>query len=411
MDPDQRHNESPSTNRPAALLRLLLPVVVVAIGAFIAVWLMQSGPKAKPRPKVRNSVAVDVRPVEFGPQTMTINIMGTVRPKNEVVLRPQVSGKIISTSEKLIPGGHFTSGETLLTIEPRDYQLAVQQLSSEVARAEADLQIELGRQRVAIKEYELLGETVSDEERDLMLRVPQMESSKASLEEVKTRLEQARLDLERTTVKAPFNSVLISREVNLGASVTPSTTLATLVGSDIYWVEAPIAASQLKWIKVGQQGSAARIYNAAAWGPDRYREGRTTGMAATVETRGRMVELLIEVADPLALAGRSKELPKLLLGSYVRVEVEGASLPRVAMIERDLIRDGDHVWIMDEQGTLDIRPVEIAFRGRDHVLVTAGINAGEKLVISNLPSPVQGMALRIMNAEDTPVASGSTSQQ
>jgi len=134
-------------------------------------------------------------------------------------------------------------------------------------------------------------------------------------------------------------------------------------------------------------------------------------MAATVETQGRMVELLIEVADPLALAEQSARQPKLLLGSYVRVEIEGASLPRAAMIERELIRDGDQVWIMDDQGNLDIRPVEIAFRARDHVLVTAGINPGEKLIISNLPSPVQGMALRLMSAEDAPVASGSNSRQ
>jgi len=392
-------------------MRVLLPIVVVGIGAVIAMWLMQSGPKAKPRQKVRNAVAVNVRAVDFGPQTTTISIMGTVRPRNQVILKPQVSGRIISISEKLVPGGHFTSGETLLTIEPNDYQLAVQQLASEVDRAEADLRIERGRQRVALKEYELLGETVSDEERDLMLRVPQLESSKASLEEVKIRLEQARLDLERTTVKAPFNSVLITREVNLGTSVTPSTTLATLVDSDTYWVEAPIAASQIKWIKVGQQGSAVRIYDSASWGPGLYREGRTTGMAATVETQGRMVELLVEIADPLALAKHSEGQHKLLLGSYVRVEIEGATLPRAALIERDLIRDGDRVWIMDEQGNLDIRPVEIAFRARDHVLVTGGISAGDKLVTSNLPSPVQGMALRIMGEEDQPSTSGSSSQQ
>lgn len=408
MDSDQQHKESPGANRPAAVLRLLLPVVVLATGAIIAGWLMQSGPKAKPRQKVRNAVAVEVRPVEFGPQTTTISVMGTVRPKHEVVLNPQVSGRVVSISEKLVPGKHFTRGETLLTIEPADYRLAVQQLTSEVARAEADLQIELGRQRVALKEYELLGETVSDEERDLMLRVPQLESSKASLEEVQTRLAQARLDLERTVVKAPFHAVLITREVDLGASVTPSTPLATLVGSETYWVEAPIAANQLKWIKIGQQGSAVRVYDAAAWGPGRYREGRTTGVAATVETQGRMVELLIEVTDPLALANHSQGLPKLLLGSYVRVEIEGTTLPHATMIERDLIRDGDRVWIMDDQGNLDIRPVEIAFRARDHVLVTAGVNPGENLVISNLPAPVQGMALRIMSTENTPTASGST---
>ena len=133
-------------------------------------------------------------------------------------------------------------------------------------------------------------------------------------------------------------------------------------------------------------------------------------MAATVEEQGRMVELLVEVADPLALAKQSQGQPKLLLGSYVRVEIAGTTLPLAAMIERDLVRDGDRVWVMDEQGNLDIRPVEIAFRARDHVLVTGGISADEKLVTSNLPSPVQGMALRIMGEEDQPSNSGSSSQ-
>lgn len=134
-------------------------------------------------------------------------------------------------------------------------------------------------------------------------------------------------------------------------------------------------------------------------------------MAAAVETQGRMVELLVEVADPLALTKHSEGQPKLLLGSYVQVKIEGAALPRAAMIERDLVRDGDQVWIMDDQGNLDIRPVEIAFRARDHLLVTGGVNPGEMLVTSNLPSPVQGMALRIMDGENTPSTSGSSSQQ
>jgi hypothetical protein len=120
-----------------------------------------------------------------------------------------------------------------------------------------------------------------------------------------------------------------------------------------------------------------------------------------------MVELLVEVADPLALSTQSEGQPKLLLGSYVRVDIAGATLPRAARIERDMIRDGDRVWIMDGQGNLDIRPVEIAFRARDHVLVIGGISAGEKLVTSSLPSPVQGMALRIMGEEDKTTTSGS----
>ena len=411
MCPDQHqqtHSDPSGENRRAALLRLLLPIIVLLVGAAVAAWMMQSGPKAKPRPKTRNAVLVDVRPIEFGPHTTTVSIMGTVKPQKEVALKPQVSGEIIKMSDQLIPGGRFAKDEELLTIDPSDYQLTVRQLASEVARVESEMQIELGRQRVAQKEYELLGETVSSEEQALMLRIPQLESNRAILEGTRARLEQAELNLRRTTVKAPFNAVVMSREINRGTRVSPATTLATLVGSDRYWVEAPIPTSQLKWIKTGQQGkdsgSPVRIYDSAAWGPESYRSGQLIGLTAMVEENGRMAKLLAEVPDPLALQTASEKRPKLLLGSYVRVEIEGNRLPPAAAIERDLIRDGDQLWIMDEQGQLDIRPVEVAFRGQDHVLITGGVRDGERLITPNLPSPVEGMTLRLKETE----AAGST---
>jgi len=401
MCPDQhQHSPSGQTNR----LRLLLPAIVVIVSAAFAAWMMQSGPKAKPRPKTRNAVLVDVRPIEFAPQTTSVSVMGTVKPQREVALQPQVSGEIIRLSDNLVPGGRFTKGEELLTIDPSDYQLAVKQLSSEVARVEADMQMELGRQRVAQKEYELLGESVSAEERSLMLREPQLDNNRALLDGTRAQLEQAQLDLKRTTVTAPFNAVVMSRDINLGTRVSPSTTLATLVGSDSYWIEAPVPASQLKWINPGQQGnvsgSPVRVYDSVAWGPNKYRTGHLIGLTAMVEENGRMAMLLAKVPDPLALQSASSEQPGLLLGSYVRVEIEGKHLPKAAAIERDLVHDGDQLWIMDDQGRLDIRTVEIAFRGQDKVLITGGVRDGELLVTTNLPSPVQGMSLRLEDAEE-----------
>ena len=108
-----------------------------------------------------------------------------------------------------------------------------------------------------------------------------------------------------------------------------------------------------------------------------------------------MARVLAEVPDPLALKSATEGQPKLLLGSYVRVEIDGKILPHASAIERDLIRDGNQLWIMDEQGRLDIRQVEIAFRGQNHVLITGGVSDGERLITTNLSSPVQGMTLRL----------------
>ena len=417
MCPDQLqkpHTDPSGQNRTTGPLRILLPIIVVVISAFVAVWMMQSGPKAKPRAKTRNAVLVDVRAIELGSHTTTVSIMGTVKPQREVALKPRVSGEIIKVGENLIPGGRFNKGEELLAIDPSDYKLVVRQLASEVARVESDMQVELGRQRVAQKEYELLGESVSEVEKTLMLREPQLENNRALLEGTRAKLEQAQLDLKRTSVRAPFNAVVMSREVNLGTRVSPSTTLATLVGSDSYWVEAPIPASQLQWISIGQEdndsGSPVHIYDSVAWGPNRSRSGQLVGLTAMVEENGRMAKLLAEIPDPLSLQPTSSEQPKLLLGSYVRVEIAGKLLPKAAAIERDLIHNGDQLWIMDEEGRLDIRTVEIAFRGQDQVLVTGGVSHGEKLITTNLPSPVQGMTLRLKEAETSSPAAEEKSK-
>ena len=414
MSPDQHPPSTSGKETKANLLRLLLPVIVIIISASVAVWMMQSGPKAKPRAKTRNAVLVDVRPIELGPHTTTVSIMGTVKPQHEVALKPRVSGEIITVADNLIPGGRFNKGEELLAIDPSDYQLVVRQLASEVARVESDMQVELGRQRVAQKEFELLGESVSEVEKTLMLREPQLENNRALLEGTRARLEQAQLDLKRTSVRSPFNAVVMSREVNLGTRVSPSTTLATLVGSDSYWVEAPIPASQLQWISISQEdsdsGSPVHIYDSVAWGPNRFRSGRLVGLTAMVEENGRMATLLAEIADPLSLQPTSSEQPKLLLGSYVRVEIEGKLLAKAAEIERDLIHNGEQLWIMDEEGRLDIRTVEIAFRGQDQVLVSGGVNHGEKLITTNLPSPVQGMTLRLKEAETSGPAAEENSK-
>jgi RND family efflux transporter MFP subunit len=396
---DKRTADRRTRRRPALALRIILPLAVLAVSVALSLWLMETSPQARPKPKTRNAALVEVRTIEFAPQKSIVSAMGTVRPSREVSLRPQVSGEIIEMSGNFLPGGHFRKGETLLRIDPTDYRLAVRQLASEVARAESELQIEQGNQLVAQKEYELLGETVSEEETSLMLRRPQLDNLRAALEASQARLEQARINLRRTEIVAPFNAVVQTREINIGTRVGEGTALTTLIGTDSYWVEVSVPVSQLRWIRIpnseNEEGSRVRIYDRAAWGEGAWRTGKVIRLSAGLEEQGRMARLLVEVADPLALLQENAGAPRMLIDSYVQVEIEGRELPSAAAIERDVLRDGDTLWVMDDENRLDVRKIEIAFRGRERVLVTGGIEAGERLVVSPLPGPVPGMALRL----------------
>ncbi len=406
--PDKETNPAePARHRTSLfgrVLRILLPLAVLAVSAAVGLWLLETKPQAKPRPKARHATLVEVRSVAFGPQATLISAMGTVQAAREVELKPQVSGEIVEISGNLVPGGHFRQGDQLLKIDPTDYRLAVRQLAGEVAKVESELQMEQGNQLVARREYELLGEAVSDEEKALMLRQPQLATLRASLEAARAKLEQAGIELQRTEIAAPFNAVVLSRGVDIGARVSESSALVTLVGTDEYWVEVSVPVSQLRWIEVprggAESGSLVRIYDRAAWGEGIYRQGRVIRLAAGLEEQGRMARLLVRVDDPLGLKPENAAKPAMLINAYVRVEIEGEEIASATAVERKLIREGESVWVMDAEGRLEIRPVKIAFKGSEQVLITGGLTADDRLVVSDLSAPVPGMALRLQDGSE-----------
>jgi hypothetical protein len=171
-----------------------------------------------------------------------------------------------------------------------------------------------------------------------------------------------------------------------------------VVAPDAYWVELALPVAQLRFVSLpgadGQAGSPVRIFDASAWGPGRERRGRVLRLLGDLEPEGRMARLQVEVPDPLALRPEHAGLPVLLVGAYVRAELEGPTLDGVVSVDRALLRDGDRIWVMNASDELEIRPVEVAFRGGERVLVSAGLAAGERIVSSDLSAPVAGMPLR-----------------
>lgn len=384
--------------------RRLAPVFMLLAGVLVAVVLMQSGPSAKREPPPRQARLVEVQSVVIGTAPTRIDAMGTVVPAESVTLQPQVDGEVVFVSDDLEPGGLLAAGDELLRIDPRDYELAVLQRKSEVAQAQSLLRLEQGQQSIAKREFELLGESMETDDRDLVLRKPQLESVRAQLALARASLEKAKLDLLRSQVRAPFNAIVESVAVDVGALVTSANSLATLVGTDTCWLEVSVPVSDLKWIGIpgddAVEGASVRITNRVAWGEQGWREGRVIRLAGDLNEEGRMARLIVEVDDPFTLKPENNGKPVLLMNSYVSVEIEGRELQQVASIARTHLHDGDRLWIMGADDTLEIRKVDIAFRGHEQVLVTAGITAGERLVVTDLAAPVAGMPLRSKQADN-----------
>jgi len=380
---------------------LLTCLGILLVGGVATALIFSTEPTAQRTGATRQTaMLVDVTPVQRDTVEPTIEAMGTVQPSQDIILSPRVSGRVLQRSSSFTPGGYVEEGDTLLQIDPSDYENTLQQRRSELRQAEADLQIEMGRQDVAQRDYELLGDTLSAQNEDLVLRRPQLNAARSSVESARAAVEQAELNLQRTTITAPFDAQILRRNVNVGSQVAPGDELGRLVGLDTYWVEATVPVSKLRWLTMpedGAEGSPVRIHNRTAWEEGAYREGRLFRMVGTLENETRMARVLITVPDPLAYEADA-EAPKLMIGSYVEAHMQAETLQDVVRLDRDYVREDETVWVM-EDGELSIRDVGIVFRDAEFAYIESGLQDGDRVVTTNLSTVSEGAPLRLEGSE------------
>lgn len=343
------------------------------------------------------AMLVDVISVARDTVQPTIEAMGTVQPSQDIVLSPRVSGEIIRRTEAFTPGGYVEKGETLLQIDPADYENALQQRKSELRQAESDLKIEMGRQDVAQQDYQLLADTLSEENRALVLREPQLNAARSEVESARAAVNQAELDLQRTTIKAPFDAHILSRNVNVGSQVEPGQDLGRLVGLDTYWVEATVPLAKLRWLTApgdGAEGATVRIRNRTAWQDGESRTGHIHRLVGALENQTRMARVLIAVPDPHSYQTDNADQPTLMIGSYVEAQIQAETLSNVVQLNRDYVRDNDTVWVM-EDGVLRIKDVNIVFRDAQYAYIDEGLDEGDQVVTTNLSTVTDGAPLRL----------------
>jgi len=396
---DQKEQGKQPALKPASrnIMRLVICLLLIAAGIVGARFLIATKPKVNRRPPERMAPLVRTAVLQPENYTFSIPAMGTVIPSRETGLEVPVSGEVIYVHSEFTEGGMFAQGTKILQVDPKDYELAVQQKRRALADAEYSLKLEQGHQDVARQEWSLLygDKVVNKGESDLALRKPHLEKVQAEIAAAKAELEQAEINLNRTTLTAPFNALVLKSYVELGSQVSSQKRLADLVGTDTYWVQVSLPVDRLRWVQVpnGDQGAGSEVdifYRA-----DNVKTGRVARLLPDLSKEGRMARLLIEVADPLDLQAKDEKQPMLLIGEFVRVSIEGEELHNVYRVPRSALRNDREVWIVDEESKLAIRPVKTIWRDQDTVVVQDGFKPGEALVISDIPAPVAGMDLRI----------------
>ena len=404
------------------VFKIVLPVLILAlgIGAFQLLASMREPPQRVSRSYAGPLVEAIAAPLQQ--VQVVVEGQGTVRPDAQIDLVPQVSGIVVWKDADFKPGGTFAKGALLFRIDPRDYELAVQQAAVQVAQTH--YQLDLAREEAAIAEQEWEKLHAADQApTDLVLRKPQLRAAEASLQGAEAHLAEAQLRLDRTKVYAPFAGRVRTARVDVGQHLNVGQAIAQLYSIEKAEIVVPVPDEDLGWftlplpiaVSAASTPNTGSVSDLSAEGRSRAfafsREGASVEVSGTfagrqhqwsgrvVRTEGeldpqsRMVRLVVEVEAPYG--GIADGIPPLTVGMFVDVAIAGRTVDGVRVLPRAALRQGDRVWTVGRDGILSIRPVQVVRALKDEVLTYIDMTPEERIIVSQLSGVTDGMQVRL----------------
>ncbi|TQV83986.1 efflux RND transporter periplasmic adaptor subunit [Exilibacterium tricleocarpae] len=376
--------------------KTLWAVALLGLGV-LALWLLPSlQPEAEKMQEAEAPPFVTATPIAFSSMHLMVSSYGFVQPRYETDIVSQVQGNIVYLSPKFMRGGLVKKGEVLVKIDDRDYQSLLVEAEADLAKAQADLALELARSKVAKAEWENI---TNKKPSSLGLRHPQLAHEMARLRGSEALLSRARNNLLRTKISAPFDGLVANRAQGLGAYVGAGTVLGTVMSTDVAEVRLPLAGKNLKHLADSGRGAGigAEVTLASEFlGESVTWRGEVVREEGLIDRKSRMSYLVAEIADPYKTAnpGESAVAP-LRFGTYVNAKIQGVFLEKAAVVPEHLVRDG-RIAIMSKSETLEYIPVEVVKRDGDRVVINGDLQNGDLMITTALSYPVEGMRLRLL---------------
>ncbi|MEZ4289436.1 MAG: efflux RND transporter periplasmic adaptor subunit [Myxococcota bacterium] len=397
-------------NRTKILWIPALITLLALLGAFVIV---ATAPSVESRPEER--VIPTVRTIAAEPTTLRYRVrtQGTVEPRTEADLIPEVSGRVVWISPVLVAGGFFDEGEPLLRLERRDFELAVQRQRAQLRRARGEYDhaaSELERRQGLSDAGVASASQLSDARRAAAV-------AEAILLDAKAALEQAERDLARSEIKAPFDGRVREEQVDVGQFVTRGSPIARLYATDYAEIRLPIPDEELAYLDfpdprrldtahASDTPGPSVILSASFAGRRHEWTGRIVRTEGEIDMRSRMVNVVARVDEPYRKNDVAR--PPLAVGLFVEAEILGPQVSDVIVVPRHAMREDSKILVVDAQDELHTRSVEVLRIDRDEVLVKGPLPAGERICVSPVQVVVEGMAVHtVQDPSDAPAASTS----
>jgi len=380
-------------------LKIVLPVALVSLAAVLAAGMVALKPDVETRVAAPKPPLVRVAEVTLADVPLTVRSQGTVRPRTESQLVPEVSGRVIHVSPSFAEGAFFEKGQVLFKVDPHDSRQAVVRARGEVARTRLQLAREEAEAEAAREEWSDLGR--GEAATALTLREPQLEDARAAVASAEANLTTAERNLERTQIRAPYSGRVRRKSVDVGQFVTIGAPVATIYAVDYAEARLPLPDDELAYVELPlhYRGETARqkgprvTLKADFAGRTFEWTGEIVRTEGEIDPGSRMVNAVVEIKDPYG-RGDDPNRPPLAVGLYVEAEIEGITAEAVAVLPRSALRGRGQVLVVTPEDRLEFRDVDLLRTTREEIYVRSGLKAGERVCLSPLEAVTDGMQVR-----------------
>lgn len=399
--------------------RIIVPILIVAGAGAIAAALILNRPSPVVNAPEERVTLVEIQAAHARDMQFSVSSQGTVAPRTQTTLVAEVSGRVMSVSERFVVGGFFREGDLLLSLDSADYEVSVQQARANLLTAQAQMTQEQAQADQAARQWDSSGRPRADAP-PLALRTPFLAEANARVLFAEADLARANRQLERTKIRAPYDGLVREKMVDIGQYVGTGTQLAGTFAVDYAEVRLPLTDRDIAFLNLPRPGivpSATNTASTSAWGEEARANG-TSGTPVTLSTTvggkalqwearivrtdgvidsaSRVYYAVAQVRDPYGLRETSVK-PALSIGSFVNATLQGITAHGVFTLPHAAVRSANQVMIMDNEQRLRIRTVEVLRTDTNNVYVNGGLNDGDRVIVSPVPVPIEGM--RVSTAE------------
>ena len=308
-------------------------------------------------------------------QQLAVTSTGSVAVRSYVTLVPQVSGRVVATSPALRSGGSFAAGETLVTLEQRDFTLALAQAQADVTSAQASLQLSQAEASVAISNYQIL--SPGTKVPPLVAKAPQIAQAKAQLQAAIARRDIQQTNLERSVYSLPFSGRVVESSADQGQMLNSSQSFGRVYALDAVEIVISLSPEELAKIAPAKNRVAMITADGVTF------EGRIDRIAAERDPRTRFSQVFLT-------ANNSQQL---IPGTFVSAKLSGPIIDNIFILPESALQVGQTLWIVKD-GTIVEVSANILGRSNGQYLVEA-FEYGQGIVTGAVPDARDGLPVRL----------------